>query len=103
MSLSIFSFSIYDLVGQPLRAGLISLFFLLAHLMLWRKTGTLFSLSGVLLLLSSITWFCYCGWETHCQTQGYDIRIDLILIMPFVIAISVLSIVTTLIKILIDC
>ena len=102
MNLSLFSFSAYSLVGQPLRAVLIALFFLLVYLALWRKTGTLFSLSGVLLLLSSVTWFCYSGWEFYCHSQGYNIRIDLILIMPFIIAISAISIISTLIKILIE-
>jgi hypothetical protein len=41
------------------------------------------------LLIPAITWGFYAIWECYCTVQKYNIRVDLLLIYPILIVVSV--------------
>lgn len=44
------------------------------------------------LLLPALAWMLYSCWEYHCQREGYNIRIDLLVIYPFLAIITLLGV-----------
>jgi len=41
------------------------------------------------MLILVCVWFCWAVWESHCQNMGYNIRVDLLLLAPLILALSI--------------
>ena len=41
------------------------------------------------LLVAAIAWGLWVPWEWHCKAMGYDIRIDLLVLCPMLLGVTV--------------
>lgn len=48
------------------------------------------------LLIPAIAWGMYAPWEAYCQSQKYDIRIDLLLLYPILVVATIGGVLMTL-------
>ena len=69
---------------------LVSLFFLLTFLVgfvgLYFKGKKWLRLWPTFII--SATWFGWALWESHCQSMGYNIRVDLLVLVPLVLLLT---------------
>ena len=78
------------LVGKPLNIVAVALFFLAGHIVL-RLTGIGSKRHPSALLVPTAVWACYAVWEWLIQvrTPEANIRVDLFVIWPIVLIISI--------------
>jgi uncharacterized membrane protein YidH (DUF202 family) len=72
-------------VGHPVRCGVVAGIGLVlaAGLLLSRRRG------GGLMIIGGVAWALLAAWERYCLVQGFDIRVDLMVLGPVMIAISI--------------
>ncbi|MBN2457454.1 MAG: hypothetical protein JXB29_13130 [Sedimentisphaerales bacterium] len=79
-------------VWHPERILGVSLLFLLGFFGM-RLLGRKYPLFGnKLLLISGISWALFALWEFYCEAKQYNIRVDLLLIYPVLMSISIFSV-----------
>jgi len=75
-------------VSRPDRIFIVAVCFFAAYLLIWKFRWKFPSLRSWPLLVSTIVWVLYAVWEWYCTIQKYNIRVDLLFIYPFLIAIT---------------
>jgi hypothetical protein len=88
-----FWFPIQQLVGHPERIAMIAAVFFLGHLLL-----RLFrpSVRRWPVLLPTCTWALFAPYEWYCTRHGYDKRLDLALIYPLLLVLTLVGLSLTL-------
>jgi len=76
-------------LGKPGRILIVSCGFFLGYLIMCLYGRKLPSVRCWPLLIPAIAWGLFAIWEWYCTVNKYDIRIDLFLIYPVLIIISV--------------
>ena len=51
-----------------------------------------------LLLACAVIWALFAAWETYCKTMEYNIRVDLLLIYPVLVSITLFSVITNIVR-----
>jgi hypothetical protein len=92
--LKMFFAPIQPFVWHPERIAIVACILLLAYLML-RRVGRFRPRP---ILVSAVIWGAFALWEWYCKIQGYNIRIDLFLIYPVLIIVTVWSLIAGLRK-----
>lgn len=78
-------------IGHPDRIAVVTcLWFVLAVLVtIWRKKIAWPA------VVAGIAWAVFAAWEWHCQRMGYNIRVDLFLIYPVMLVVTLGSALAT--------
>ena len=84
---------IQPFVWHPERIAIVSGVFFLCFLGVYLLHRKHIQSQHWLLLLCAIVWGLFAIWEAHCKTMKYDIRVDLLLIYPVLMCLSVFSII----------
>ena len=90
--------SIGFFVWHPGRIAIVSGVFFLGFLGAYFLNGRHMQFQHGLLLVCAIIWGLYAMWESHCKTMEYDIRVDLLLIYPVLMSVSIFSIMINIIR-----
>jgi hypothetical protein len=76
---------IYPFINQPERIAVVAVLFLLGYLAL--RSSSRFRAWP--LLVAAIAWGLWAPWEWHCKEMGYDIRVDLLMLCPALLGVTV--------------
>jgi len=75
--MDIFFAPIQPFITHPVRIALVAIFFFI---------GSIYSFAAQrhawLTIATGVGWALYAVWEWYCNNQGYDIRVDLFVIVP---------------------
>jgi hypothetical protein len=80
---------IVPFVWHPERAAIMAVGFVVALTTIWflRKRFEW------LILIAALAWSLFAFWEHNCKAHGYNIRVDLFLIYPILLAVTLLGII----------
>lgn len=48
-----------------------------------------------LVFVASLVWGLFAFWEQYCKTRGYNIRVDLFLIFPILLAVTLVGVIAS--------
>ena len=83
---------IQPFVWHPERIAFVSGVFFLSFLCAYLRNRKYVQLRHWLLLVCAIMWGLFAAWESHCVAMEYNIRVDLLLICPILIGLSLFSV-----------
>ena len=79
-------------IWHPERVMVVAFFFSLLYFgLVLSKAATRVRVRPI--LIAAIAWALYSAWEYHCKIQRYNIRVDLLLIYPLLVIVSLLPVV----------
>ena len=88
---------ILPFVWHPERIAIVSGVFFLGFLGVYLLNRKHMQFRHWSLLLCAVIWGAFAMWEAHCKTMEYNIRVDLFLIHPVLMSLSVYSIIINII------
>lgn len=77
------------LISHPRRIAAVSLCFLVAAVWLAFRTRHI----NWPVIVAAISWALFAGWESHCNAMGYNIRVDLFLLSPILLTVTLWGII----------
>lgn len=85
--LDVFFAPLVPFVAHPERIVAVAILFFVAALLvtIWRKRIAWAP------LVAGVAWACYAGWESHCVEMRYNIRVDLLLVYPLLVAFTIIG------------
>jgi hypothetical protein len=90
--IEIFSLPIQSFIWHPERIAFLAGIFLASFVGLLIVCKTPRRYNPRTLLLPTAVWAAYAPWEAYCMAGKYDIRVDLLIIYPILLAATVLGV-----------
>ena len=78
-------------IGHPLRVVVVAAFFLIVGLLSGKRADGVWGRAALPCYIVTLIWMAYAVWEYLVSRDGADIRVDLLIIYPILIVVSVLA------------
>jgi hypothetical protein len=78
-------------ITHPERIAAVALFFFAAAAFIWIRSRKV----SFAVLFAGLGWTLFVIWEGYCNARGYDIRVDLFLIYPVLLVLTLWGILET--------
>ncbi len=89
---------IQPFVGHPGRIAMVSGVFIIWFFGVYLLNRKRMQFQHWSLLACAVGWMLFAMWEGHCNIKEYNVRVDLFVIYPFLMGLSVFTVIFNIIK-----